>query len=51
MKKAPFLSILFSLTFLGFAMPASAQWVVVDPTNLVQNIMTAANTLKQIDSR
>lgn len=51
MKKAPFLSILFSLTFLGFAMPASAQWVVVDPTNLVQNIMTAANTLKQIDNQ
>lgn len=28
-----------------------AQWVVIDPTNLVQNIMTAANTLEQINNQ
>ncbi|MDQ0589992.1 P-type conjugative transfer protein TrbJ [Variovorax paradoxus] len=34
------------------AMPiARAQWVVVDPTNLIQNIMTAANTLEQINNQ
>lgn len=34
------------------AMPAAhAQWVVVDPTNLAQNLMTAANTLEQINNQ
>jgi P-type conjugative transfer protein TrbJ len=34
------------------AMPAAhAQWVVIDPTNLAQNIMTAANTLEQINNQ
>jgi type IV secretion system protein TrbJ len=34
------------------AMPAAeAQWVVVDPTNLVQNIMTAARALEQINNQ
>jgi P-type conjugative transfer protein TrbJ len=28
-----------------------AQWVVIDPTNLAQNIMTAANTLEQINNQ
>jgi P-type conjugative transfer protein TrbJ len=33
-------------------MPAAhAQWVVIDPTNLAQNIMTAANTLEQINNQ
>jgi type IV secretion system protein TrbJ len=48
MKKTFALALLTSLGLLGFALPASAQWVVVDPTNLVQNIMTAANSLKQV---
>lgn len=30
---------------------AHAQWVVIDPTNLAQNIMTAANTLRQINNQ
>ena len=51
MKKTSMLTVLSSLALLGFALPASAQWVVVDPTNLVQNVMTAANTLKQIDNQ
>lgn len=34
------------------AMPAAnAQWVVVDPTNLVQNILTAARALEQINNQ
>ena len=33
-------------------MPAAqAQWVVIDPTNLVQNILTAARTLQQINNQ
>ena len=30
---------------------AHAQWVVIDPTNLAQNILTAANTLEQINNQ
>lgn len=30
---------------------ARAQWVVVDPTNLTQNILTAARTLEQINNQ
>lgn len=33
------------------AVPASAQFVVFDPTNYAQNIMTAANTLQQINNQ
>ncbi len=35
-------------SLIALAPAAQAQWVVVDPTNLVQNLMTAANTLEQI---
>jgi P-type conjugative transfer protein TrbJ len=30
---------------------AKAQWVVIDPSNLTQNIMTAARTLQQINNQ
>jgi P-type conjugative transfer protein TrbJ len=30
---------------------ASAQWVVIDPSNLTQNMMTAARTLEQINNQ
>jgi P-type conjugative transfer protein TrbJ len=30
---------------------AHAQWVVVDPTNLVQNTLTAIRTLQQINNQ
>ncbi|MEG6992715.1 P-type conjugative transfer protein TrbJ, partial [Pseudomonas aeruginosa] len=34
------------------AMPvAQAQWVVIDPTNLVQNTLTAIRTLEQINNQ
>lgn len=31
--------------------PAAAQWTVIDPTNLVQNALTAARTLEQINNQ
>lgn len=33
------------------ASPARAQWVVYDPTNYVQNVLTAARTLEQINNQ
>jgi len=33
------------------ASPAHAQWVVYDPTNYVQNVLTAARTLEQINNQ
>jgi P-type conjugative transfer protein TrbJ len=36
---------------LTLAAPASAQIAVFDPSNYSQNLMTAANTLKQIDNQ
>lgn len=31
--------------------PAAAQWIVYDPTNYVQNVLTAARTLEQINNQ
>lgn len=36
---------------LGTVPTAQAQWVVVDPTNLVQNALTAIRTLEQINNQ
>jgi P-type conjugative transfer protein TrbJ len=33
------------------AKPAHAQWIVYDPTNYVQNVLTAARTLEQINNQ
>ncbi|MEL1262847.1 P-type conjugative transfer protein TrbJ [Pseudoxanthomonas putridarboris] len=33
------------------AAPAHAQWVVLDPSNLAQNMLTAARTLEQINNQ
>lgn len=42
----------FAVAALIGAMPvAHAQWVVIDPTNLAQNILTAAHTLEQINNQ
>lgn len=38
-------------SLIAIAPAAQAQWVVIDPTNLAQNIMTAANTLEQINNQ
>jgi P-type conjugative transfer protein TrbJ len=49
MKKTLFPFLAFFL--IALAPAARAQWVVIDPTNLVQNLMTAANTLEQINNQ
>lgn len=36
---------------IGVIPVAQAQWVVIDPTNLAQNILTAAHTLEQINNQ
>lgn len=36
---------------IGVMPVAQAQWVVIDPTNLAQNILTAAHTLEQINNQ
>lgn len=36
---------------IALAPAAHAQWVVIDPTNLVQNILTAARALEQINNQ
>ncbi|HEY0660827.1 MAG TPA: P-type conjugative transfer protein TrbJ [Lysobacter sp.] len=38
-------------SLIALAPGAHAQWVVIDPTNLAQNILTAANTLEQINNQ
>ncbi len=49
MKKTLIAAIAASLLAVG---PLThAQWVVIDPTNLAQNLMTAANTLEQISNQ
>lgn len=49
MKKT--LLALATAALLGALPVAHAQRVVIDPTNLAQNIMTAANTLRQINNQ
>ncbi|MGE4404963.1 P-type conjugative transfer protein TrbJ [Pseudomonas sp.] len=39
------------VAFVGVMPVAQAQWVVIDPTNLAQNILTAAHTLEQINNQ
>ena len=34
-----------------FAPPAAAQWIVYDPTNYAQNVLTAARTLQQVNQQ
>ncbi|WP_028731161.1 P-type conjugative transfer protein TrbJ [Pandoraea sp. E26] len=48
--KVRFLAIAVA-TFIGVMPVAHAQWAVIDATNLVQNTMTAARTLEQIDNQ
>jgi len=49
MKKT--LLALAAAALLGALPVAHEQWVVIDPTNLAQNLMTAANTLEQINNQ
>ncbi len=41
----------FALSLASSSAPASAQFMVFDPTNYAQNVMTAANTLQQINNQ
>ncbi|UFW90512.1 P-type conjugative transfer protein TrbJ [Bradyrhizobium barranii] len=36
---------------LGFAMPTWAQWIVFDPNNYLQNVLTAARELEQVNNQ
>ena len=36
---------------LGAPVPAQAQWIVFDPNNYVQNVLTAARELQQINNQ
>src|SRR3954453_18126439 len=36
---------------LGVTVPARAQWIVFDPNNYVQNVLTAARELQQINNQ
>ena len=49
MKKS--LSILAAALLVSAAPIAHAQWVVIDPSNLMQNVMTAARSLEQINNQ
>jgi len=44
-------SILSALALAAWAMPASAQWVVFDPTNFSQAVLTAARELQQVENQ
>jgi len=41
---------LVGVAVLGIAAPAHAQWIVFDPTNFSQNVLTAARELQQINN-
>ncbi len=45
------LAVLFLLLSFHLAPAAQAQFVVIDPSNLVQNILTAARTLQQVNNQ
>jgi len=49
MKKA--LLVLITAVLAALTPAANAQWVVIDPSNLMQNIMTAARTLQQVNNQ
>ncbi len=38
------------LTLATASAPASAQWIVFDPTNYAQNVLTAARELQQVNN-
>jgi type IV secretion system protein TrbJ len=40
-----------ALTFATAAAPARAQWIVYDPTNFSQNVLTAARELQQVNNQ
>ena len=39
-----------ALTLGAASVPAHAQWIVFDPTNYAQNVLTAARELQQVNN-
>jgi type IV secretion system protein TrbJ len=46
-----FVHVFASLCLLGFALSAQAQFAVIDPANLAQNILSAARALTQVENQ
>jgi type IV secretion system protein TrbJ len=46
-----FFRVLASLSLLGFALSAHAQFAVIDPANLAQNVLSAARALTQVENQ
>ena len=39
-----------ALSIAAASVPAHAQWIVFDPTNFAQNVLTAARELQQVNN-
>ena len=48
--RAVFAAGVTAITFASISLPARAQWVVFDPTNFSQNVLTAARELQQVNN-
>jgi type IV secretion system protein TrbJ len=48
--RAGFIAGIAALTIAAVSVPAHAQWIVFDPTNYAQNILTAARELQQVNN-
>jgi type IV secretion system protein TrbJ len=51
MRPKHLLSVFLAFACLAWNRPAAAQWVVIDPANLLQNTFTAARELTQIENQ
>ncbi len=49
--RAAFCASVSALTLLTASAPAHAQWIVYDPTNFSQNVLTAARELQQVNNQ
>ena len=50
-KLRPLAAAAVALSFAAAVLPASAQWIVFDPNNFSQNILTAARELQQVNNQ
>jgi P-type conjugative transfer protein TrbJ len=48
--RAGFIAGVAALTIAAVSVPAHAQWIVFDPTNYAQNVLTAARELQQVNN-
>ena len=49
-RSMPLVSRMIAIAIVVAAVPANAQWIVFDPTNFSQNVLTAARELQQINN-